>query len=48
VSRKTINIEESIYFILKDFCKENGIVIGKLVEKIIIEYVKLNKVKIKK
>jgi hypothetical protein len=45
MSRKTINIEDSVYSILKDFCKSNGIIISKLVEKMIIEYVKQNKAK---
>jgi hypothetical protein len=43
MSRKTINVDSKTYETLKSFCNQNGILISKLVEKIILEYVQSNK-----
>ena len=37
--RKTVNINEEVYELLKDYCDKNGLKIRWLLEKIIREYV---------
>lgn len=43
MKRKTINIDPIVYNTLKDFCEENALILSKLVEKMIMEYVEQNK-----
>ena len=37
--RKTVNINEEVYELLKDYCDKNGLKIRWLLEKIIREYI---------
>jgi hypothetical protein len=41
-SKKHIPIDDNIHFILKNYCKENGVVLKAFVEKLIIQKLKSN------
>ena len=40
-----MNIDSNIYELLKDICKKNGLIMSKIVEKLITEYVEQHKAK---
>lgn len=45
MKRKTINIDPNVYVKVKDFCQKNALILSRLIEKIILDYLEQNKVK---